>query len=267
MTGTALAPSTTRYAVSADGTRIAYDTIGSGPVVVIVGGAMNWREFGNARGLAATLAPHFTVVNYDRRGRGESGDTQPYAADREYEDLSAVIDANGGDAYVVGFSSGGALALQAAAHGVPMRKVVSYEAPYVGVNKNKDYLADLRARLDRGDRDGAVGYFLVDMVGGPFFMPLMFKLMPKVRRQLAGVAHTLPYDATIMGVFEAPRDVLGRIAIPALVLGGGKAKPNMTRAVADAAAAIPGSVTKTLPGQTHMVQDDAIAPELIAFLR
>jgi pimeloyl-ACP methyl ester carboxylesterase len=267
MTDTTPALSGTRYATSADGTRIAYDTIGAGPLVVVVGGALNWREFGNVRSLGTALAPLFTVVNYDRRGRGESGDTEPYAAEREYEDLRAVIDANGGDAYVVGFSSGGALALQAAAHGVPMRKVVSYEAPYIGVNGDRDYLADLRGRLDRGDREGAVGYFMVDMVGGPRFMPLMFKLMPKVRRQLEGVAHTLPYDATVMGTFEAPRDVLSRVAVPALVLGGGKAKPNMRRAVADAAAAIPGSVTKTLPGQTHMVSDAAIVPELVAFFR
>jgi pimeloyl-ACP methyl ester carboxylesterase len=148
-----------------------------------------------------------------------------------------------------------------------MRRLASYEAPYVGVNKQKNYLADLQAKLAKGDRAGAVGYFMVDMVGGPWFLPIMFRLMPKVLRQLEAVAPTLIYDTKVMGDFEAPAAVLGRIAVPTLVVGGGKAKPNMVKAVADVAAAVPDAVHVTLPGQTHQVKDEALAPELVAFFR
>jgi pimeloyl-ACP methyl ester carboxylesterase len=257
----------TEFATSNDGTRIAYETIGSGPALVLVDGAMCSREFGPCRSMAEHLADRFAVTIYDRRGRGESGDSAGYAPEREYEDLAAVIAAAGGDAYVLGYSSGAALALQAAASGVRMRKLASYEAPYVGVNRQKNYLADLQTKLAKGDRAGAVGYFMVDMVGGPWFLPIMFRLMPKVLRQLKAVAPTLVYDTKVMNNFEAPVAVLGKIAVPTLVVGGGKAKPNMVKAVADVAAAVPGAVHVTLPGQTHQVKDEALAPELVAFFR
>lgn len=263
------ATTTTQTVTSKDGTTIAYEKVGSGPALVLVDGAMCYRDFGPCRSLAEHLKDRFTVYFYDRRGRGESGDTQPYAPEREYEDLAAVIGATGGEAYVLGFSSGGALALQAAASGVPMRKLASYEAPYVGVNLKKgrkpDYLADLNAKLAAGDREGALGYFMVDMVGGPWFLPLMFKVMPKVLTQLKAVAHTLVYDTRIMDTFEAPAATLAKITVPTLVMGGSKAKPNMVKAVQDVADAVPGSVHKTLAGQTHQVKDEAIAPELVAF--
>jgi len=259
----------TEFTTSRDGTTIAYETIGSGPSLVLVDGAMCYRDFGPCRSLAEHLKNQFSVTFYDRRGRGESGNTEPYAPEREYEDLAAVIDAIGGDAYVLGFSSGGALALQAAAAGVPMKKVASYEAPYVGINQRKgrtpDYLADLQALLAKDDREGALGYFMVDMVGGPKYLPLMFKLMPKVLTQLKAVAPTLPNDARVMNTFTAPTATLAKISVPTLVMGGSKAKPNMTKAVADVAAAVPGSTHKTLPGQTHQVKDAAIAPELVTF--
>lgn len=259
----------TEFTISRDGTTIAYETIGSGPSLVLVDGAMCYRDFGPCRSLAEHLKNQFSVTFYDRRGRGESGNTEPYAPEREYEDLAAVIDAIGGDAYVLGFSSGGALALQAAASGVPMKKLASYEAPYVGINQSKgrtpDYLADLQALLAKDDREGALGYFMVDMVGGPKYLPLMFKLMPKVLTQLKAVAPTLPNDARVMNTFTAPTATLAKISVPTLVMGGSKAKPNMTKAVADVAAAVPGSIHKTLPGQTHQVKDAAIAPELVTF--
>jgi pimeloyl-ACP methyl ester carboxylesterase len=261
----------TRLATSKDGTRIAFETIGTGPALVLVDGAMCSRAFGPCRSLAEHLKDRFTVTFYDRRGRGESGETQPYAPEREYEDLAAVIDAAGGDAYVLGYSSGAALALQAAASGVRMRKLASYEAPYVGLNaengRTPDYLADLNTKLAAGDRGGAVGYFMVDMVGGPKFLPLMMRLMPKVFTQLKAVAHTLPYDARVMNDFAAPVAALTTITVPTLVMGGSKAKPNMAKAVQDVAAAVPGSVHVTLEGQTHQVKDEAIAPQLVAFFQ
>jgi pimeloyl-ACP methyl ester carboxylesterase len=263
---------TTQTVTSKDGTVIAYEKVGSGPVLVLVDGAMCYRDFGPCRSLANRLADRFTVYFYDRRGRGASGDTQPYAPEREYEDLAAVIGAAGGDAFVLGFSSGAALALQAAASGVSMRKLASYEAPYVGINLKKgvepDYLAELNSRLARGDRGGAVGYFMVDMVGGPAFLPIMMRLMPKVFTQLKNVAHTLPYDTQVMGgTFTVPSETLAKIAVPTLVMGGSKAKPNMAAAVQGVADAIPGSVHRILAGQTHQVKDEAIAPELVEFFK
>jgi len=260
---------TAEFATSTDGTRIAYETIGTGPALVLVDGAMCSRAFGPCRSLAEYLQDRFTVTFYDRRGRGESGDTAPYAPAREYEDLAAVITAVGGDAFVLGYSSGGALALQAAASGIRMKKLASYEAPYMGLNSRKGkpltYLTDLTAKLDKGDREGAVGYFMVDIVGGPKFLPLMFKFMPKVLAQLKAVAPTLLNDVRLMGTFSAPTETLATISVPTLVLGGSKAKPNMKKAVHDVATAVPGSVSRTLQGQTHQVKDAAIAPELIAF--
>lgn len=260
---------TTHFATSNDGTRIAYETIGTGPALVLVDGALCYREFGPCRSLAEHLKERFTVTFYDRRGRGESGDTKPYAPQREYEDLAAVIAAAGGDAFVMGYSSGGALALQAAASGIHMKKLASYEAPYVAINSKKgkpmNYIADLSAKLAKGDREGAVGYFMVDIVGGPKFLPILFKLMPKVLAQLKGVAPTLLNDVQILGNFIAPGKTFASITVPTLVMGGSKAKPNMVKAVHDVATAVSGSVHKTLQGQTHQVKDEAIAPELIAF--
>lgn len=261
----------TEFATSKDGTRIVYEKVGSGPALVLVDGALCYRDFGPCRSAANYLAKNFTVYFYDRRGRGESSDTAPYAPEREYEDLAAVIEAAGGDAFVLGYSSGGALVLQAAASGVAMRKLASYEAPFVGIVAKKgvkpDFVQELNARLAKGDRGSAVNYFMVDMVGGPAFMPLMMRMMPKVYTPLKAVAHTLPYDATIMNGFEVPVSTLAKITTPALIMGGSKGKANMVAAVAAVAAAVPGSVHHTLRGQTHQVKDEAIAPELVEFFR
>lgn len=262
---------TTQTVTSKDGTVIAYEKVGTGPALVLVDGALCYRDFGPCRSLANHLADRFTVYFYDRRGRGESGNVQPYSAQKEYQDLEAVIGAAGGDAYVTGFSSGAALALQAAASGVKMRKLAVYEAPYVGLNKvngkDVDYLTRLTELIAKGDNGGAVGFFMVKMVGGPAFLPLMMRLMPKVWKQLKAAAPTLRYDTTILGDFTVPTATLATITVPTLVMGGSKAKPNMAAAVQGVAAAIPGSVHKTLAGQTHQVADAAIAPELIAFFQ
>lgn len=261
----------TQMVKSRDGTAIAYEKVGSGPALVLVDGALCYRGFGPCRSLANHLADRFTVYFYDRRGRGDSGDTQPYAAEREYEDLEAVIGAAGEYAFVAGFSSGAALALQAAASGTKMRKLAVYEAPYVGLKQVKgreiDYLSHLNELIARGDRGGAVGFFMVKMVGGPAYLPVMMRLFPKIWKQLKGVAHTLPYDATVMGSFEVPATMLGKITVPTLVMGGSKAKPNMAAAVKGVADAVPGSLHKTLAGQTHQVKDEAIAPELRGFFQ
>ena len=262
---------TTEFATSADGTRIAFERTGAGPVIVLVDGAMCYREFGPARDVAKTLTDRYSVIVYDRRGRGESGNTEPYAPEREFEDLGAVIQAAGGDAFVMGQSSGAGIAYRAAASGVPMRKLIGYEAPWVGLNPNKDgsprdYIGELDGFIAKGENGKAVDYFMVKMVKGPWFLPLMMRTMRKVWGQLQTVAPTLRYDARVMGVtFTAPADELARIDIPTLVLCGSKAAAEMTRAQDEIAATIPGARRETLAGQTHNVAPSALLPHFREF--
>jgi pimeloyl-ACP methyl ester carboxylesterase len=269
---TAAPTATTEFATSADGTRIAFERAGHGPVLVLVDGAFCYREFGPARPLAARLAARFTVVLYDRRGRGESGDTLPFAPEREIEDLRAVIDAVGGDVFVLGQSSGAALAYRAAAAGVPMRRVIGYEAPWVGLRAKKDgslrdYHADLDRLIEAGENGATISYFMVDMIGAPRFVPLMMRVMAaKEWTKLLAVAPTLRYDAAVMGAsFTVPADELARIAVPALVLCGGKAAPEMRAAQEHVARAIPGAEHGVLAGQTHQVSPAALEPEILRF--
>ena len=263
----------TEFATSADGTRIAYEFSGTGPALVLVDGALCYREFGPARSLAAALEGEYTVYIYDRRGRGESGDTAPYAVEREIEDLAAVIAATAGPAYVFGQSSGGALVLAAAASGVPMTKVGAYESPFVGLRPGKDgeprdYLAELDALLAAGDRGGVVSYFMVKMVGAPWFVPTMMKLNRKVWAQLRAVAHTVPNDARVLrGDFEVPVAEFAAIDRPSLIMAGSKGAPAMLAAQETIARAIPGAEHLVLQGQTHQVSDQALAPELRRFFR
>ena len=259
-----------QHVLSADGTRIAYEKVGAGPALVLVDGAMCAREFGPARDVAKQLQDRYTVYFYDRRGRGESGNTLPYAPEREYEDLAAVIEATGETPFVVAQSSGAGLALEAAAGGVPMRALATYEAPYVGLRPKKDgtprnYLAELEALIAAGKRSQASGYFLVKMVGAPWFVPHMMRMMPKVRRHLDVIGPTIVYDAKVMWPFEVPDARFATIPIPTLVLAGSKGAPEMLRAQERIASAIPGSCHAVLEGQTHQVSAKALDPHLRSF--
>lgn len=254
---------------STDGTTIAYERSGSGPALVLVDGALCSRQMGPGRDLATALADRYTVFVYDRRGRGDSGNTEPYSVQREVEDLAAVIDAAGTDVFVAGQSSGAALMLEAAASGVRMKKIASYEAPYIGMAAVKgeapDHTAILQKYIADGNVGGAVGHFMVKMVGAPAFVPVMMRLMPKVWNGLKANGWSLPNDSRIMDDFTAPTARLATITVPTLVMGGSKGKPNMKAAVQAVADAVPGAVHVTLPGQTHQVSPAALAPELAAF--
>jgi len=270
-TGETITVPATEYATSKDGTRIAFERAGSGPVLVLVDGALCFREFGPGRALSAQLTDRFTVVLYDRRGRGESGDILPYAPQREFEDLAAVISAAGGNAFVMGQSSGAGIVYRAAAAGVAMRRLIGYEAPWVGVRTGKDgrprdYLGDLRAMLAKGENGKAVGYFMVKMVGAPLFLPLVMRMMPAAWKTMQAVATTLPNDVEVMGgQFQPPLDELAAIAVPSLVLCGGKSPAQMQAAQQTVAATIPGALHRVLPGQTHQVSPTALAPVLAEF--
>lgn len=253
---------------SADGTTIAYDRIGQGPALILVDGALCRRAFGPMAKLAELLAPHFTVFTYDRRGRGDSADAPSYAVTRELEDLAALLAAAGGSASLFGASSGGALALAATASGLPVQRLAVYEPPFVSEGASEteaDHIAALRQRLAKGDRGGAVKYFMRDMVRVPAPVVLMMRCMFPVWSKLKAVAHTLPYDAAIMGDWAVPVQRAAAVRVPSLVLHGGKTDARLRRAAGVLAAAIASAEHKELAGQDHNAQASALAPVLREF--
>ena len=249
---------------SKDGTTIAYSVLGSGPALVLVDGALCSRAFGPMPGYAKALADSYTVHWYDRRGRGESGDTPPYAIDREVEDLAAVIQAAGGKASVYGTSSGAALAFNAAARGLPIEKLILFEPPYT-LPSFRAHVDALWALRERDERGAAVRYFMCDVVGMPKVMGWIFSLFPMMK-QLKAVAPTLPYDLSIMSD-DSVWARAGSIRQPTLVIGGGKSPKPLQDAVGKVAAAIPGARRIDLPGQTHNVSAQAVLPVIREFLR
>jgi hypothetical protein len=263
----------TRFATSADGTRIAYEVSGSGPALVLVDGALCHRAFGPSRPTAAALAEAFTVHTYDRRGRGESGAGEsPYALERELEDLTAVVEAAGGKVSLLGFSSGAALSLDAVRAGLPVQRLAVYEAPFILDDShapNDPRLPEqMQELVDAGRRGDAVKLFM-RTVGAPTVMVAMMRVMP-VWRRLTAVAHTLPHDLAIVGPHEQGRPLpdgyYDAVTVPALVMAGGKSPEYMRNAQAAIAAALPEGTLETLPGQTHMVKAKATAPTVADFL-
>ncbi|MDT4991111.1 MAG: hypothetical protein QOH97_1003 [Actinoplanes sp.] len=257
---------------SADGTQIAYETVGSGPALILVDGAMCYRDFGPARDLAKALADSYTVYLYDRRGRGESGNTLPWAADREIEDLAALLGAAGGTAFLFGCSSGAVLAADAANRLPGFTKVALYEPPFIvddtHVPRPAGFVADTEALIARGDRSGALKKFMRH-VGMPGLLLAIMPLTPPWRK-LKVVAPTLPYDLTILGdtgrgVPLDPRRWAG-VEAPAIVMDGGKSPQYMRNGAKALAEALPKADYRTLPGQTHMVKASVVAPAVKEFL-
>lgn len=254
---------------SKDGTSIAFDTLGNGEPIILVDGALCSRSFGPLPELAQLLAPHFSVFNYDRRGRNKSGDKAPYAVQREVEDIEALIHEAGGSASVFGTSSGAALALAAAANGAKIKKLALYEPPYVaGRRKGRSAPPDSEAQLKRlvaEDRRGdAVKFFMVDMVGMPAIFTYIMRVLP-IWPKLKAVAHTLPYDAAVLGDFSLPKARAASVAVPTLVIGGEKSPVELRGAVSAVAEAIPGAKLRMLKGQTHNVSVKVLAPVLVDF--
>ena len=267
------ASTTTQHAVSADGTRITYETHVSGPALGVVDGALCSSEMGPSRGLADALQGSFTVHIYDRRGRGESGaGATAYDVAREVEDLAAVIAAAGGHAHVFAASSGAALALEGARQGVAIDRLVAYEAPFIvddtHTPNDLDLPEQLRVMVEEGRRGDAVKTFL-KTVGAPGLMVAAMRLLPPWRKMTA-VAHTLPYDLAIVVPFEQGRPLptghYDDVRCPTLVIAGGKSPAYLRNAQAAIAAAVPGSVLRVLPGQTHMIKPKVVAAAVIDHL-
>jgi pimeloyl-ACP methyl ester carboxylesterase len=259
-------------ATSADGTAIAYQRRGGGHPVVLIGGAFGVRSTADA--LADVLAPHYTAVTYDRRGRGDSGDGDAYSVLHEVEDLAAVIDAAGGHAHVFGHSSGACLAVEASQRGVAIDRMALYEPPYIpdGVHPRPaaDLAARLRELLREGRRDDAVALFQVEAIGLPPAMVEGFKSTP-MWAGLTTLAHTLPYDVDLTGPGNVlPADRLGTIAVPTLVMVGTTGIAWMPVAARAVTAAIPGARLLTLDGLDHggpNSHPDVLLPALRDFLR
>jgi pimeloyl-ACP methyl ester carboxylesterase len=255
---------------SADGTTIAFDQIGAGPPLVLVAGASCDRAV-DAR-IAAGLGAHFTVLNYDRRGRGDSTDTPPYAVEREIEDLEILLAAAGGSAVVVGLSSGAVLAAHAAAAGLRFGHLVMWEPPFrldpAAQQAAREYAERTRALLAEGRRGDALELFMT-VVGLPAGAIAGMRQSP-YWAQGERLAPTLAYDAAVMGDGSIPRERFAAITAPTAVLTGG-GSPDWFRAAGTAAAeAIPGATYGELPGQTHDVAPDALAAavhEVTAYAR
>ena len=252
---------------SKDGTTIAFDQIGAGPPVILICGGSTDR-MANAD-LATALAADFTVLNYDRRGRGDSGDTLPYAIEREYEDLDAVITAAGGSAAVHGTSSGAALALKAAAAGLGIAKLALWEPPYVPQGERRpppNTAATFTDLVEDGRRDAAVEFFMGEVVGLPPEFVAGARAQPFWASQEA-IAHTLAYDATIMDDYWLRAEEFVGVDTPTLVLYGGASFPWFDVSTRQLADALPNARRKVLDGQQHNVDANVIAPVLVEFFR
>jgi pimeloyl-ACP methyl ester carboxylesterase len=258
-----------RTTTSRDGTTIAFTRRGSGPPLIIVDGAFCYRETGPATELASLLAQHFTVFTYDRRGRGQSGDTAPYAVKHEIEDLEAIRMEAGAPPFAIGISSGGALILEAVASGIDLKKIALYEPPYVTIgnrNSPENVKNRLQSFVSAGDRAGAVRFFLTDVYGAPrgfvFAMPL---LMPNIWKRNKSVAHTLAYDLTILEDRSVLHERSFAIPVPTLVVGGEKSPKELQNAVKAVAVALPNAQSRFLPDQDHNISSRVLAPVLVEF--
>ena len=257
---------------SRDGTTIAFDRVGDGPALILAGGAFSYRAFPKMRELADLLSRRITVINYDRRGRGDSGDTRPYAVEREIEDLHALIEAAGGSASIWGWSSGGALALRGAAAGLNFEKLAVYEVPFMVDTDGRLPPPDFSERLDAlvaaDRRSAAVRYYMTKGMGIPPAIVALMRLAP-FWSKLTAVAHTLPYDWAVLGDTMRGRplasDEWAPVRTPALVIAGEKSPAQLRSAARALVDVLPNAEHRTLEGQSHNPSMKALAPVLEEF--
>lgn len=254
---------------SRDGTTIAYEQTGTGPVVILVAAALADR--GGTTRLASQLSEHFTVINYDRRGRGKSGDTQPYAVEREVEDIEALIDASGGSAFVFGSSSGSVLALEAASRlGSKIKKLFMYEPPFI-IDASwppvpDDLVKQIAELVSAGRRNDAVRLFFTKGMGiPPIGVTLMRLLMPGWSK-MTGLAHTLPYDLAILKGTQVgkplPAKAWAADTAPTLVVVGSKSEAFFHTGAKALAETLPDARYRSLEGGNHGAV--LVAPKAIA---
>ncbi|UKA59553.1 alpha/beta fold hydrolase [Arthrobacter sp. FW306-2-2C-D06B] len=256
------------FAISKDGTRIGYDQYGEGPAVILVGGAMQFRGFdSNTAEMAKLLAAKgFTVVNYDRRGRGESTEAPSFTLKDNIDDLATLIDIAGGQAALFGSSSGGSISLAAAAAGLPVTKLALWETPLSDElgSGGAEFFAGLQERIASGDNAGTIEYYMKDMPpewlagakNSPGW-PIMLELGPSLSADAESLAWTQ----------SAPRAQLwSGITQPTLAIVGEQTLPIMTDAARSIVANIPSARAATIPGANHGWEPGVMAGALAEFL-
>ncbi|GHO44840.1 alpha/beta fold hydrolase [Ktedonospora formicarum] len=260
-----------RKVISQDGTPIAFEQFGQGPALILVAGATA-THIADAS-LASTLAPHFTVFIYDRRGRGESGDTQPYTVEREVEDIKALMNEAGGSSFLFGYSSGAVLALEAARL-LPSQitKLALYEPPFIVDDSRPpipvDYVSHLTKLVSSGHRSEAVAYFMTNAVGVPAEMLTQMRQSP-IWSSMEEVAHTIAYDGAIMGdtISGNPSSLKkwASVTIPTLVMDGEASHPHLHQGARELANILPNARRRTLTGQGHGPANEILGPILQEF--
>lgn len=249
---------------SRDGTTIAFDRTGDGPPVILVEPAAHYRDFSTCNGLVPLLSTRFTVYAYDRRGRGESTDTAPYAPEREVEDLAALVEHAGGSAHVYGHSSGALLALHAAAQGVPIARLALLEPPLQDDDAEvPDPLTTELAELAAAGRHEDMVERFHEAIGVPEEMVAEMRSTPPWTK-MASVAPTLEYDCRISDATTPA--LLRSVEVPTLVLDSAGSTDNLTGWAATVAARLPNATHRSLPGEWHTVADDVLAPVVTEFL-
>lgn len=257
------------FVTSADGTRIAYDRIGEGSPIILIGGILSDRS--NTAEIATALADTFTVINFDRRGRGESGNTPPYAVEREIEDLDALIAAVGGKAAVFGHSSGAALALHAAAAGLPIGRLMLYEPPYgpdeeLSKSQSRELAVKVRAALAEDRRDEAIRLFFAN-----FGMPDEMVDGFASDTRLLALAPTMRHDFEIMGALSRggiiPEDVVRDVRVPTLAMTGGDSPDFFRETSARLVELLPDGRSLVLAGCDHSAPAADVAPAIARFIR
>jgi pimeloyl-ACP methyl ester carboxylesterase len=251
---------------SKDGTKIAVEKAGSGPAVIVVAGALAQRSLNADKPLVAKLSEHFTVYRYDRRGRGESTDTKPYAVEREIEDLASIINQSGTGAYLYGVSSGAALAMQAAAKLGPekVRRLALYDPPYGQKKQDFDRQKERVAELIQKGKPGDAAVFFLSDIGTPPEVIEGMKSSPDWET-IKKIDFTLAYDYAVLGDGAVPRDIAKAITVPTLVMNGQNSMEFMHATADSIGKIVPHAQRKTLKGQAHQAKAEAVAPVLIEF--
>jgi len=261
---------------SKDGTRIAFDKVGSGPAVILVNGAMSYRRAFDTtlEDLAELLSKDFTVYDYDRRGRGESGNTEPFTKVREIEDIQALIEEAGGEAMLVGFSSGGAVTLETTAVTPGVTKAFVYEVPFI-VDDSRQPLEDYEGHTTRlvaeGKLDELIEYFITVVAGIPAEFVGGIKQDQAMWERMRAIAPTIPHDAAFMGEFmkgkPLPAGYWSKVKVPVLVGDGGASPAWLHHAAEALAEALPNASRETFKDQTHSLDPKVLAPVVIEFFK
>jgi pimeloyl-ACP methyl ester carboxylesterase len=258
---------------SRDGSRITYDRYGSGPTVILIGGALGYRKFKKMEELATLLSERCTVINYDRRGRGDSTEASPFSVQREIEDIAALIEEEGGSASLWGWSSGGALALRAAQAGIGVERVSVYEVPFMVDPTHNRPTPDYAERIDElvaaDDRSGLVKHFMRNAIGMPAPLVALMRFSP-MWKGLKSTSHTLGYDWEALGkhnMYGSPLDPeeWAGVTQPTLVVSGAKSPEVLRKGSRALAGVLPNAEHRELAGISHNVKMPVLAPVLTEF--